>query len=72
MPNDWQPTTPYNLPWGQLVEIRWSDHGNMLCKPGHDVDGTPLWREFRRFGSEYDIDGTEWRPINERVDEDGG
>lgn len=76
-PNDWQSTTPDNLPTiGQVVEVRWNGGDDTDICEIHNDDGETCWLDrgdnyHARQGTTYEVVGTEWRPVNERMDKDG-
>ena len=70
--SDWTPATPDNLPWGEVVEVRWPGGSRPVkARPWPYFDGVAWWIEGRT--TPYSIYGTEWRHgYNERMDKDGG
>lgn len=56
--NDWHPTTPDNLPWGEVVEVRWPDGSIVQAQPCIMV-GCVYWRSRVLHIGEC----TEWRRL---------
>lgn len=64
--SEWTKTDADNLPWGEVVEVRWPQYSEQAvkCEPSMDenTDGKyPVWS-----GKHYDqdIDGSEWRRLD--------
>lgn len=62
MPNDWTPTDPASLPWGETVEVR--NKGKQATIKARSVGSHlgAIWIQSRT-GLLVDIDGTLWRRL---------